>query len=174
MHCIEDSSLPPDAILRFVVISNSTVTPGSIQKAFIDAHSVDAAQKALTYAKHTILHTSTKDPDIDIYANLPKSYRDYIIYLFDDTRSQIVCNIIKSIEIEIHNDTYNEALLLRFRNQPGLPSEYLDLLLTDMFGWVTKTVLSFTQRRCATAIPKTSLRRARWAICFARVDAQRN
>ena len=45
---IEDGSLPSDAILRFVVVSNSTVTPGSIQKIFMDAHSDDAAQKALT------------------------------------------------------------------------------------------------------------------------------
>ncbi len=157
---IEDGSLPPDAILRFVVVSNSTVIPGSIQKTFMDAHSDDEAQKALTYAKHTILDTSTKDPDIDIYANLPKSYRDYIIYLFDDTRSQIVCNIIKSMEIEMHNDTYNEDLLLRFRNQPGLPSEYLDLLLTDMLGWVTQTVLSFTQKNMPAYISSEDYRKA--------------
>lgn len=48
---IEDGSLPSDAILRFVVVSNSTITPGSIQKTFMDAHSDDEAQKALTYAK---------------------------------------------------------------------------------------------------------------------------
>lgn len=75
---IEDGSLPSDAILRFVVVSNSTVTPGSIQKIFMDAHSDDAAQKALTYAKNTILHTATEDPNVDVYATLPDSYRDYI------------------------------------------------------------------------------------------------
>ena len=101
---IEGGSLPPDAILRFVVVSNSTVTPGSIQKTFMNAHTDDEAQRALTYAKDTILHASTENPDVDIYATLPDSYRDYIRYLFDDTRSQIVCNIIKSLEIEIHND----------------------------------------------------------------------
>ena len=135
---IEGGSLPPDAILRFVVVSNSTVTPGSIQKTFMDAHTDDEAQRALIYAKDTILHTSTEDSNVDIYATLPESYRDYIKYLFDDARSQIVCNIIKSIEIEIHNDSYNEDLLLRFSNQPGLPSEYADLLLADMLGWVTQ------------------------------------
>ena len=99
---IEGGSLPPDAILRFVVVSNSTVTPGSIQKTFMNAHTDDEAQRALTYAKDTILYASTENPDVDIYATLPESYRDYIRYLFDDTRSQIVCNIIKSLEIEIH------------------------------------------------------------------------
>ena len=60
---IEDGSLPPNAILRFVVVSNSTVTPGSIQKIFMDAHTDDEAQRALIYAKETILHTSTEDSD---------------------------------------------------------------------------------------------------------------
>lgn len=158
---IEDGSLPPNAILRFVVVSNSTVTPGSIQKIFMDAHTDDEAQRALIYAKETILHTSTEDSDnVDIYETLPESYRDYIKYLFDDARSQIVCNIIKSIEIEIHNDSYNEDLLLRFSNQPGLPSEYADLLLADMLGWVTQTVLSFTKRNMPAYISSKDYRKA--------------
>ena len=157
---IEGGSLPPDAILRFVVVSNSTVTPGSIQKTFMDAHTDDEAQRALIYAKDTILHTSTEDSNVDIYATLSESYRDYIKYLFDDARSQIVCNIIKSIEIEIHNDSYNEDLLLRFSNQPGLPSEYADLLLTDMLGWVTQTVLSFTKRNMPAYISSEDYRKA--------------
>lgn len=158
---IEDGSLPPNAVLRFVVVSNSTVTPGSIQKIFMDAHTDDEAQRALIYAKETILHTSTEDSDnVDIYETLPESYRDYIKYLFDDARSQIVCNIIKSIEIEIHNDSYNEDLLLRFSNQPGLPSEYADLLLADMLGWVTQTVLSFTKRNMPAYISSKDYRKA--------------
>lgn len=157
---IEGGSLPPDAILRFVVVSNSTVTPGSIQKTFMNAHTDDDAQRALTYAKDTILHASTENPDVDIYATLPESYRDYIRYLFDDTRSQIVCNIIKSLEIEIHNDSYNEDLLLRFSKQPGLPSEYTDLLLTDMLGWVTETVLSFTKKNMPAYISSEDYRKA--------------
>lgn len=157
---IEGGSLPSDAILRFVVVSNSTVTPGSIQKSFMDAHTDDEAQRALTYAKDAIFHASTENPDVDIYATLPESYRDYIKYLFDDARSQIVCSIIKSIEIEIHNNSYNEDLLLRFSNQPGLPSEYADLLLTDMLGWVTQTVLSFTKRNMPAYISSEDYRKA--------------
>lgn len=48
---IEGGSLPPDAILRFVVVSNSTVTPGSIQKTFMNAHTDDEAQRALTHVE---------------------------------------------------------------------------------------------------------------------------
>lgn len=36
---IEDGSLTPGAILRFVVIANGIITPGSIQEAFNNAHS---------------------------------------------------------------------------------------------------------------------------------------
>lgn len=97
---------------------------------------------------------------IRVYATLPDSYRDYIRYLFDDTRSQIVCGIIKSMEIEIHNDTYNENLLHRFSNQPGLPPEYIDLLLTDMLGWVTQTVLSFTKENIPAYISSKDYRNA--------------
>ena len=157
---IESGSLPPDAILRFVVVSNSIVTPGSILKTFMDAHTDDEAQRALAYAKGTILHAPTENSDVDIYATLPETYRDYISYLFDDNRFQLVCNIIKSLEIEIHNDNYYENLLSRFSKQPGLPPEYTDLLLTDMLGWVTKTVLSFTKKNMPAYISSEDYRKA--------------
>lgn len=139
---IEDGSLPSGAVLRFVVVANRTITPGSIQETFKNAHSDAEAQKALAEAKVSILGTT--DLAIDLYADLPDTYRDYIKYLFDDSRAEIVCDIIKAMEIEIHSDTYDEDLLRRFNSQT-IPEEYADLLLTDMLGWVTQTVESFTK-----------------------------
>lgn len=141
---IEDGSLPSEAVLRFVVVTNGTVTPGSIQESFKNAHSDAEAQKAITDAKTAILGTPPDDPTADVYAALPDTYRDYVKYLFDDGRAKTVCDIIKAMEIEIHNDTYDEDLLKRFCNQT-IPAEYADLLLTDMLGWVTRTVESFTK-----------------------------
>ena len=141
---IEDGSLPSEAVLRFVVVANGTITPGSIQESFKNAHSDAEAQKALTNAKTAILGTPPDDPTADIYAALPDTYRDYVKYLFDDGRAKTVCDIVKAMEIEIHNDTYDEDLLKRFSNQT-IPAEYADLLLTDMLGWVTRTVESFTK-----------------------------
>lgn len=141
---IEDGSLPSEAVLRFVVVANGTITPGSIQESFKNAHSDAEAQKALTDAKTAILGTPPDDPTTDVYAALPDGYRDYVKYLFDDGRAKTVCNIIKAMEFEIHNDTYDEDLLKRFSNQT-IPAEYADLLLTDMLGWVTRTVESFTK-----------------------------
>ncbi|AOV99674.1 ABC-three component system protein [Dehalococcoides mccartyi] len=141
---IEEGSLPSEAVLRFVVVANCTITPGSIQESFKNTHSDAEAQKALNDAKNAILGTPPDYPIADVYAALPDTYRDYMKYLFDDSRAKTVCDIIKAMEIEIHNDTYDEDLLKRFSNQI-IPAEYADLLLTDMLGWVTRTVESFTK-----------------------------
>lgn len=157
---IETGSLPFGAIMRFVVVSNGIVTPGSIQASFMNAHSDSDAQKALADAKKTILGTEQDNSATDTYAALPDSYREYIRYLFDDNRTKIVCDMIKSMEIEIHNNTYDEDLLNRFSNQVGLPSEYVDLLLTDMLGWVTQTVESFTKDNKPAYISAADYRKA--------------
>ena len=157
---IETGSLPFGAIMRFVVVSNGIVTPGSIQASFMNAHSDSDAQKALADAKKSILGTAQDNFATDMYATLPDSYREYIRYLFDGNRTKIVCDMIKSMEIEIHNNTYDEDLLNRFSNQVGLPAEYVDLLLTDMLGWVTQTVESFTKDNKPAYISAAEYRKA--------------
>ena len=157
---IETGALPSGAIMRFVVVSNGIVTPGSIQASFMNACSDSDAQKALADAKKSILGTAQDNFATDMYAALPDSYREYIRYLFDGNRTKIVCDMIKSMEIEIHNNTYDEDLLNRFSNQVGLPAEYVDLLLTDMLGWVTQTVESFTKDNKPAYISAAEYRKA--------------
>lgn len=157
---IETGALPSGAIIRFVVVSNGIVTPGSIQASFMNACSDSDAQKALADAKKSILGTAQDNFATDMYAALPDSYREYIRYLFDGNRTKIVCDMIKSMEIEIHNNTYDEDLLNRFSNQVGLPAEYVDLLLTDMLGWVTQTVESFTKDNKPAYISAAEYRKA--------------
>lgn len=157
---IEAGDLPSGAIMRFVVVSNSIVTPGGIQASFMNAHSDAEAQKALIDSKEAIFRTAQDGSATDMYATLPDSYREYIRYLFDDSRTKIVCDIIKAMEIEIHNNTYDEDLLKRFSNQVGIPSEYVDLLLTDMLGWVTQTVESFTKDNKPAYISAADYRKA--------------
>ena len=157
---IETGALPSGAIMRFVVVSNGIVTPGSIQASFMNACSDSDAQKALSDAKKSILGTAQDNFATDMYAALPDSYREYIRYLFDGNRTKIVCDMIKSMEIEIHNNTYDEDLLNRFSNQVGLPAEYVDLLLTDMLGWVTQTVESFTKDNKPAYISAAEYRKA--------------
>ena len=157
---IETGALPSGAIMRFVVVSNGIVTPGSIQASFMNACSDSDAQQALADAKKSILGTAQDNFATDMYAALPDSYREYIRYLFDGNRTKIVCDMIKSMEIEIHNNTYDEDLLNRFSNQVGLPAEYVDLLLTDMLGWVTQTVESFTKDNKPAYISAAEYRKA--------------
>lgn len=157
---IETGALPSGAIMRFVVVSNGIVTPGSIQASFMNACSDSDAQKALSDAKKSILGTAQDNFATDMYAALPDSYREYVRYLFDGNRTKIVCDMIKSMEIEIHNNTYDEDLLNRFSNQVGLPAEYVDLLLTDMLGWVTQTVESFTKDNKPAYISAAEYRKA--------------
>ena len=96
---IEEGILPPNVILRFVVVANGTITPGGIQESFRNAHSDAEAQKALASAKAAILGAAHSDPSVDSFAPLPESYRAYVKHLFDDSRSEILCGIIKAMEI---------------------------------------------------------------------------
>lgn len=65
---IETGALPSGAIMRFVVVSNGIVTPGSIQASFMNACSDSDAQKALADAKKSILGTAQDNFATDMYA----------------------------------------------------------------------------------------------------------
>lgn len=80
---IETGALPSGAIMRFVVVSNGIVTPGSIQASFMNACSDSDAQKALADAKKSILGTAQDNFATDMYAALFRpSYRDFMAFLF--------------------------------------------------------------------------------------------
>ena len=63
------------------------------------------------------------------------------------------------MEIEIHNDSYDDDLQARFNNQP-IPREYSDILLIYMLGWVTKKVESFTKENKPAYISSNEYRDA--------------
>lgn len=141
---IEEGLLPPESVLRFVVVANGSIAPGGIQESFMNARTDEDSQKALESAKATIFDAVQTDPIADVYESIPESYRTYVKYLFDGSRVKTVCEIIKSMEIEIHSNTYDDNLLDRFDRQT-IPKEYTDVLLTYMLGWVTQKVESFTK-----------------------------
>ena len=134
---VEARLLPLDAIFRFAVVANRSVEPGGIQESFKNAHTDVEAKSVLAKAKDTLIGTSTVDA-------LPGSYREYVKYIFDGSRERLICGIIKSMEIEIHNDSYDDDLQTKFNSQI-IPTEYSDVLLTYMLGWVTDKVESFTK-----------------------------
>ena len=155
---IEEGSLPSDAILKFVVVANRSIEPGGIQTAFAEAITDDGACGALNAAISSIVSNENRDGSVDVYEHLPESYREYVKYIFDDTRKNIVCGIIKSMSIEIHNDTYDSDLMELFCRQT-IPEEYADVLLTYMLGWVTQKVEFFTKDNRPACIAATEYRK---------------
>jgi hypothetical protein len=155
---IEKGSLPSDAILRFVVVANRSLSPGDIQNTFAIAQTDEEAFNAREIAISTILSNDNTADSVDAYKLLPDSYREYVKYLFDDSRKEIVCGIIKSMSIEIHKDTYDNDLLELFCRQT-IPEEYADVLLTHMLGWVTRQVESFTKDNRPAFIAASEYRR---------------
>ncbi len=137
---IEEGLIPSDTIFRFVVVANKTIEPGTIQESFTNAHTEEEAKQALETSRRTLLGSSSCDQ----YTSLPESYRNYVKYIFNDSRAKIVCGIIQTMEFEIHNDSYDYDLQNKFCKQP-IPAEYFDVLLTYMLGWVTEKVESFTK-----------------------------
>lgn len=137
---IEESLIPINTIFRFVIVANNRIEPGDIQNRFWDAHSEQEAKNALDYAKDILLER-IPEKSID---KLPESYREYVQYLFEESRSTVVISIIKNMEFEVHNDSYDHELEEKFCRQT-IPPEYSDVLLTFMLGWVTQKVESFTK-----------------------------
>ena len=157
---VDDGLLPVDAVFRFVVIANTYIEPGSIQASFKNAHTDKEAMQALAEAKTKLLGTSPIN-------SLPDSYRDYVAHVFDAGREATVCGIIKSMEFEVHNDSYDEDLVEKFNNQT-IPIEYSDVLLTYMLGWVTQKVESFTKDNKPAYISANDYREALTAQVRAR------
>jgi len=133
---VENGHLALDAVFRFVIIANKTIEPGSIQEAFVNSRTDDGARNAFVKARNELLGNTAID-------ELPDSYRNYVKYIFEASREAIICGIIRSMEIEIHSDSYDNDLVTRFNNQT-IPHEYSDILLIYMLGWVTSKVESFT------------------------------
>jgi len=100
---VEEGMLPSNAVFRFAVVANRTIKPGSIQESFKNARTDAEAKQALADAKATLIGDSTVE-------GLPDSYREYVKYIFDVSHETTVYGIIKSMEIEIHNDSYDEDL----------------------------------------------------------------
>lgn len=137
---VEERLIPLNSIFRFVIVANTRIELGDIQTRFADAHSDQEAKEALDYAKDSLLaRISEKSFD-----KLPESYRQYVQYLFEESRSPVVISIIKNMEFEIHNDSYDHELEEKFCRQL-IPPEYSDVLLTFMLGWVTQKVEIFTK-----------------------------
>lgn len=137
---MEDSSLPKkNIVFKFVVIANHMIQPGKIAKAFCDAASDSDAEAALNFAMHLLWGDKLDKKD-----EMPETYKEYLDYIFEIKRKNVIIGIIKSIQIDVYSGTYDEILYKKFISQV-IPPEYKKELFTYMLGWVNDRVNGMTK-----------------------------
>lgn len=137
---VEGKLIPQNSFFHFVVVSNKTIKPGSIQESFMKADNERSIKCALESARVKLLGSSSDNGTVP----LSKECQNYVQYIFDDSRETIMCDIVKNMKFTICDDNYDDLLQRKFCKQP-IPEEYSDVLLIYMLGWVTKKVESFTK-----------------------------
>ena len=122
-------------ILRYVIVAAHTVNIGSIPKSFSEAKSDYDAEVALDAAKLELLGdgTNKEQPSLGTQA------KEYVDYCFASENEATMLQIILSMEIELHEATYDEELRARF-NRQIIPLEYSESLFVSMLGWVDNQI----------------------------------
>lgn len=118
-------------ILRYVIVAAHTVNIGSIPKSFSEAKSDYDAEVALDAAKLELLGDGTNKEQPSLGAQA----KEYVDYCFASENEATMLQIILSMEIELHEATYDEELRARF-NRQIIPLEYSESLFVSMLGWV--------------------------------------
>ena len=122
-------------VFKYVVISTHTVKIGDIPKSFAKAATTEDAKKALEIARKEWFGDGADDKKKQIGEKI----RKYIEYCFASENESTVLAVISLMAIDVHEDTYDESLKEKFRNQI-IPQEYADELFYAMLGWVTEQV----------------------------------
>ncbi|WP_312501048.1 ABC-three component system protein [Lacrimispora sp.] len=126
-------------IFKFVVVANHNVTPGAIAMSFKDAATVEEADMALTKARDKLW-----GKELEKKKDIPNTYEEYLEYIFDTKRKNIVIEIIKTMQFEVFSQNYDEELRKKFSSQ-AIPLEYEKELFLYMLGWVYDKVNDMTK-----------------------------
>lgn len=157
---VNNGSLIVDkTIFRIVVVSNHKLGAGDIVGKFHKASKREDALKALEAAK---LNIWGKD-DI-LKREVPDSYEPYLEVLFSPTNNDLVAQIISRVELDIHENDYDEKLIKKFSGQ-SIPPEFADNLLVHMLGWVTEEVNNYIKQGLPAVITSIDYRKALVAQC---------
>lgn len=157
---VKDGSLAVDkTIFRMVVVSNHKLGVGDIADHFHRSIRKEDALKALNAAK---LKIWGKD---DVLRNkVPDSYRAYLDVLFSPANEDLVAQIISRVELDIHENDYDEKLVKKFSGQ-SIPPEFADNLLVYMLGWVTEETNNYIKEGLPAIITSIDYRKALVAQC---------
>ncbi|ATW25430.1 ABC-three component system protein [Candidatus Formimonas warabiya] len=157
---VNNGSLIVDkTIFRMVVVSNHKLGVGDIADKFHKASKKEDALKALEAAK---LNIWGKD-DI-LKSEVPDSYGSYLEVLFSPANKDLVAQIISRVELDIHENDYDEKLIKKFSGQ-SIPPEFADNLLVFMLGWVTEEVNNYIKQGLPAVITSIDYRKALVAQC---------
>ena len=146
---IDEGEFPPkQLVLRYVIIAAHKLSVGSIPQSFFDAKDKKQAKQALEAARKVLLNEDKKSFDVSVEC-LP-----YVSHCFSLENEDSVIETIVAMELDLHEETYDEDLRAKFNRQP-IPPEYGEELLIHMLGWVQEKVHQYTKTNNSAYIKST-------------------
>ena len=133
---LKNDDLPNKTIiLRYVIVAAHALNVGSIPKSFDKAKNGIEASSALDAARLELFGdgTGAEAP------SLGSQVKDYVDYCFATENKTTMLQVISLMEIDLHEDTYDDELRACF-NRQIIPTEYSENLLISMLGWVSNQV----------------------------------
>lgn len=128
-------------ILRYVVVANSDLTIGSIPRDFANAKSEDDAAIALDAARLELFGNGTTEDR----PPLGEKVKEFVDYCFAMENRATMLRVICSMDIDLHENTYDDELRTCF-NRQIIPIEYSENLFVSMLGWINNRVHEQTKQ----------------------------
>ena len=146
---IEEGEFPSkQLVLKYVIIAAHKLSVGSIPQSFFDAKDKEQAKQALDAAQKELFNEDKKSLDVSAEC-LP-----YVTYCFSSENEDSVIAAIVAMELDLHEETYDEDLKAKF-NRQAIPPEYSEELLIHMLGWVQEKVHQYTKTNNPAYIKST-------------------
>ena len=146
---IAEGEFPPkQLVLRYVIVAAHKISVGSIPQSFFDAKDKEQAKQALEAAKKVLFNEDKKSLDVSLECS------SYVSHCFSLENEDSVIETIVAMELELHEETYDEDLRAKFNRQP-IPPEYSEELLIHMLGWIQEKVHQYTKSNNSAYIKST-------------------
>lgn len=145
-----------EIVLKYVIVSTHDIRVGKIPEQFAKATTDDAAKCALEDARKELIGDESTDEGKTLVG---QTIRPYIDFCFAPENEAVFIKVITLMDIDIHEDTYDENLLTKFKMQP-IPMEYEMELFYSMLGWVQEQTHQQTKKNQAAFISSSDYRKA--------------
>lgn len=150
---IKENTLPQKSIvLKYVVVASHKLTQGEIPDSFSKAKTTAEAKIAFENARKELFGDDTNKKEI------ASTIKPYIDFCFAPQNESLVLKVISLMETDIHDDSYDNTLIEKFKKQI-IPQEYASELFYSMLGWVTDQVHSQTKQNKPAYISSSDYRK---------------